>query len=419
MNKYQKAVTAAVTAGTLLLQSFMPIFAATIIISGNGTDSDNTADVELNHSVSVTQSNYADVKNDVDASATTGKNEAEGNTGGDVSIETGSADTTVNVSNDLNKNVANVDCCGATDFEVEISGNGKDSDNKVDLDYNEKTSAVTVSQENYADVENDIDATSSTGKNEAEDNTGGNVSIETGAATTEVTVGTAANVNSARVGGGSSQGGSVSALIMGNGKDSDNKIDLDLLSWVELDQANYADVDNDIDAAAYTGKNEAEDNTGGEVSIETGKADVTVEVDNSVNFNFADADCGCLLEDLLVKIFGNGVDSENEIEAEIGSGLSVDQSNCGSEEKKSEDCELDNDVDAFAGTGLNEAEDNTGEPGDDPSIETGAAASTVELGNSGNTNVYGASDDWELPGFDFNLNFSFSLSELLDLLGLN
>lgn len=418
MNKYQKAITSAVMAGTLLVQSLVPVFAATIIITGNGTDSSNTADVNLNHSVSVTQSNYADVKNDVDASATTGKNEAEGNTGGDVSIETGKADTTVNVSNDLNKNYASVDCCGANDFEVEISENGKDSKNNIDLDYNKKTSAVSIDQKNYADVENDVDAKATTGKNEAEDNTGGGVSIQTGAATTKVTVGTTANVNSARVGNGSSQGGSVSALIIGNGTKSDNKIDLDLLSWVSLDQANYADVKNDVDAKASTGKNEVEDNTGGEVSIDTGKADVTVEIDNSVNFNYADADCGCLIDDLLAKVAGNGKDTKNKIEAEIGSGLSVDQSNCGREEKESKDCGLENLVDAKASTGKNEAGDNTGDPGDDPSIESGAASTTVELGNSGNTNVYGDSGDWELPNSDFNFNFSFSLSELLGWLGL-
>ncbi|MEK7168462.1 MAG: hypothetical protein AAB778_00445 [Patescibacteria group bacterium] len=415
MNKYKKAVISAVAAGSLLLNGFLPVFASTILITGNGSSSENEVEVDLTRTTSVTQTNNANVTNNVSATSSTGSNEAEDNTGGDVSIDTGDAETDVSVTNTLNQNAASVDCCGANDFDVEISGNGADSENEVELDLNHKRgddpTAVLVNQSNNAGVDNIVDAKAKTGKNEAEDNTGGNVSIETGSATTSVTLGTTANANSARIGGSGSEGGSLSAVITGNGSDSDNEIELDLTNEMWLVQGNNADVLNDVDADALTGKNEAEDNTGGDTTIETGDAETTVAVDNAVNFNFADADCGCLLEDLLAKISGNGSDSENEIEADLESELGVTQDN------GTKDGGLDNLVDANAKTGRNEAEDNTGDPGSDPSIETGDATTTVELDNSGNSNVFGAVPAWDFPESGFDFHFSFDLSDLLGWLG--
>ena len=411
MNKYQKAVASAVATGVLLFNGLLPVFASTILITGNGSDTKNEVVVGQNSTTAVTQSNTASVTNNINATSSTGKNDADDNTGGDVSIETGDAKTEVSVENTLNSNTAEVDCCGANDFDVEISGNGTYSDNKVELDINkDQDSALVVEQANSAKVDNRVDAKAKTGGNDAEDNTGGSVSVKTGDATTSVTLGTMANTNSAKVGGaGTGQGGSLSAMITGNGSDTDNLIDLDLDSWMYLVQGNAAGVLNDVYAKSSTGGNDADDNTGGEVEIETGDAEATVEVDNAVNFNWADADCGCLLEDLLAKIAGNGTYSDNKIEADMDSGLLVEQENEGG---------LNNELDAKAKTGYNDAEDNTGTPGDDPSIQTGDAETEVVVENSGNSNVYGAGSDWEMPEFDFNFNFSFNLGDLLEWLGL-
>jgi hypothetical protein len=93
--------------------------------------------------------------------------------------------------------------------EVLISGNGSNSDNTVDLKMGQLTE---VFQENEADVTNLVWADSDTGGNNAEDNTGGSVSIDTGNASTTVGLSTSANANSASVGGGSGTG-SLSAMI--------------------------------------------------------------------------------------------------------------------------------------------------------------------------------------------------------------
>ena len=227
----------------------------------------------------------------------------------------------------------------------------------------------------------------------------------------------------AMVGNASSNGGSLSARILGNGSNSDNEIDLELENNVWLDQINVLDLENDVDVDSDTGDNDAEDNTGGSVLIDTGDVDTDVTVDNMVNFNAADVDCGCLLDDIMAKISGNGTDSDNEIELEVEGETDVEQENyCGAEGpgiqsgNRGSDCETDVDVDSD--TGNNDAEDNTGDPGDDPTVETGDVDNNVEVNNSGNVNAFGVDlDDLDWPDFSgFSFSFTFDLQDLLDLL---
>ncbi len=416
----KRTIASVLASGALILNAFStPALAATTLeISGNGSNSDSTANVSVSNNTTVVQSNNADINNDVNVDADTGHNDANDNTGGDVTIDTGDATTDVAVSNTVNSNTASVDCCDTGDTDVLISGNGTHSDNNVNLDNNHST---TLYQTNNADIDNDVDVDSDTGYNDAEDNTGGDVSITTGDVDTSVTLSTVANANVATVGGNGGEGGTLSARIIGNGSNSDNDIDLDLTNDVLLVQSNDADVDNDVDVDSDTGDNDADDNTNGDVMIDTGDATTDVTIDNALNFNFADADCGCLLDDVLAKIAGNGTDSDNDIKATLDGSQEVYQDNCGDEVKdsfvwdvKGSDCGVDNDVDVDSDTGYNDAEDNTGGvDADDPSLETGDADTTVDLTNAGNVNSYGS--DFELPG-GLNLNLTFDLDDLLDML---
>lgn len=345
-------------------------------------------------------------------------------------VATGDAKTDVAVSTSANSNVAQVDCCGASDASVLISGNGEKSVNDAKLNlYN----TTTVDQSNKANVRNDVDAKANSGYNDANGNTGGDVIVATGNATSLVDVATAANANWAKVGGSRSDGGHISAMIVGNGKNTDNDIDLVLGNRTDLDQSNHAYVYNDVDAKANSGKNDANGNTGGDVLIDTGNAKVDVAVDNMVNFNAADVDCGCLL-DVLAKVAGNGEDSHNDITATLSSTLDVNQDNCGSgyeyphevsiydifSRYRHSKCAVDNDVNAKADSGKNDADANTGGPeGGDPAVLTGDASSFVDVSNSGNSNAYGVEPEFEWPAFDFGFNLSLDLnwSDLLALLG--
>lgn len=409
----KRAVTSAIATASLLFYAFATsAFAQTtsLEITGNGSDSDSDINLTTDRTVTVVQENDADIRNDVNASADTGNNDANDNTGGDVTLETGDATTNVEITNQANTNVADLGDCGtcAGDTNITISGNGSDSDNDVTLD---QDNTVDVFQDNRARIRNDVDADSDTGDNDANDNTGGDVSISTGNATTTVGITNHANANVANLGNGDDSEGSVDLRITGNGSDSDNSIDLDLDNSVTLVQENRADFRNDVDADADSGNNDANDNTNGDVAIETGDATTEVMVDNMANFNWANVDC-CLF-DILAKISGNGSDSDNDIDADFTNTLDVFQGG-----QRGNDARFRNDIDADSDTGYNDAEDNTGAVENDPSVTTGNAESTTEVSNSANLNVFGqgAGDDFETPDFDFDFDFDFDLSDLVSLL---
>lgn len=406
MTNFKKQVFSVVTAGVMIANVATPAFATTIEISGNGAGSDNAVAVQTTNTTTVSQSNTANVTNTVKTNADTGDNKANYNTGGNVGIQTGDAKVTANVSNDLNKNMASVDCCAASDTEVKISGNGAKSNNEVGLT---NVNATTVAQTNAATVNNDVDVDAETGDNKAGLNTGGDVVIKTGNAKVNVDVNTLANVNSAQVGGGMSATPTPKAsfLITGNGAGSDNAILASLVNATTVGQTNNANIDNEVDVDAETGDNEANFNTGGDVVILTGNSDVEVDVDNAVNFNFADVDCGCEW-DVTAKIAGNGAEAhygdmvDNYIGLNLAQVQTVGQGNNGY---------LNNDVDVDdAETGDNEAGYNTGavDHESDPAIVTGNANSKTSVSNSGNVNSIGSLpfDMPEMPEVDFSFNFA-------------
>jgi hypothetical protein len=388
MNDTKRKLATAIATGALLLNAFTPIaFASTTIqISGNGAGSDNYANVTQTSTTVVNQTNTANVTNNVNANADTGDNKANFNTGGNVTINTGNANITANVSNTLNSNQAEVKCCQAGNTDVLIEGNGAFSNNTVNLT---QVGATSVNQNNNAYVTNNVDAYADTGDNKAKWNTGGDVTINTGNATVNTSVSTQANSNWAKVspvlGSGSST--EVALRILGNGAGSDNFIGATLIKTTGVNQSNSAYVNNDVYADADTGDNKAKFNTGGDVVIDTGNAKVTADVDNMVNFNSADVDCGCAFG-LLAKIDGNGADADehenygdpNVITALLVSTQVVDQGNGTS---------LYNDVDGNADTGDNKAKWNTGETNgsSDPSVITGDATDNVGVSNSGNVNA--------------------------------
>ena len=421
MTNFKKQVLSAAAVGAVFLNLAVPAMASTTIeITGNGAGSDNWTTVNQTTTNTVTQNNTANVTNKVNADANTGKNDANFNTGGDVVVSTGDAKVKTNIQNALNSNHAEVDCCAKGDTDVKISGNGAKSDNGVVLN---QTTATSVGQNNVANVTNKVDAVAKTGKNDASLNTGGDVLLKTGDAKVESTISTLANVNSAVVGGDSSHGSndnpSASFVISGNGAGSDNYITAALANATTVAQNNLANVTNDVDADADTGHNDAGFNTSGDVIIGTGDATVKADVDNAVNFNHADVDCGCTW-DVLAKIAGNGADPyshhksddpDNLITLGLTSGQSVGQGN-GSN--------LNNDLgDLNAKTGKNDANSNTGEVDgeSDPAVVTGDANIETGVANSGNVNVLGDMD------FDFpevpEVDFSFNMGALWAFFGLS
>jgi len=414
MTKLQKQLTSVLASIAMISSSVMPAFAATIELSGNGSNSQNQATVQVNNTTQVIQNNDTDVDNDVDVDADTGNNEANSNTGGEVSVDTGDAIVDVKVANDVNRNHVELDNCGTCDSgdtDVLIQGNGDNSRNKVGLSRNND---LFVTQYNEADIETDVDVDADTGDNEANSNTGGDVEVLTGDALVGVKILNTANINTARVGGNGEGGGSLSARILENGADSRNTIGLALNRGINLDQDNDTDIDNDVDVDADTGDNDAKYNTGGDVLIDTGDAGALVTIDNMAGFNAADVDCGCLFEDVLAKIWENGADSRNTIRATLGnkreSNTYIDQNNYGKG--------IDNDVDVDLDSGDNDVKSNTnGDSDADPAVMTGDALAEINLSTTAGQNVVGDSE-FELPEGMGNVSFNFMLdfSDLMELL---
>ena len=395
---FTKKFTAAIATGAVLVNAVAPAaFAAEI--SGNGAFSDNTVRIQQNSENVVSQSNEANVVNNVNSSATTGGNKGSFNTGGETIVVTGNAKSVTDINNSLNTNHATVSNCGTCaqgETDVTISGNGAFSDNKATVDANKQT---FLNQTNVANVRNDVKSNADTGKNDASFNTGGEGSqtvISTGKATTGVSVTTDANKNVAVIGGGNGSANESSILIKGNGAFSDNKAKLSQNSAVVLDQSNVANVRNDIEADANTGRNDAGFNTGGITGIYTGNATTAVSVDNAVNFNAASLDCECIVSGVDAKIAGNGAESKSRVYADSDNALFNDQVNA---------AHLANNVDDSAKSGKNDVSFSTGDVDGDPFISTGNATSGTTVSNEGNSNVFTQGSHFDPSDYDFDIDF--------------
>ncbi len=417
MNKIQKTIASAVAASAVLVQLAAPALATEIVITNNGSGADNYATVVETSTTTVSQSNVANVTNNVDADANTGNNGADFNTGGSTVVKSGDAATSVTVTNELNSNVADLDCCDNTSgTSVKIDGNGAKTDNTVALT-NVKVTALN--QDNVANVLNNVNADANTGKNGADLNTNGDVLVSSGKASSTVAVSTKANTNFAVV--GSPLGGlptsATSFIISDNGAYSDNFINATLVKTSSLDQDNLANVVNDVDADAKTSHNGADFNTGGDVYVLSGDAATTASVSNDVNFNYASLNCECAGWDVLAKINGNGASAgnhhwwldpaDNVINLSLTSAKAYAQDNLAN---------LDNDLRWLdAETGHNYADLNTGEGDSDPYVHSGDASSNTAVSNTGNDNIITENSVFDWPWT--NVETSFNMSAILALFG--
>lgn len=397
----------AIATGAVLMNALAPLsFAETIDITGNGSFSTNTAAVTNTQTQVVTQTNVANVTNAVTTNANTGGNKADFNTGGDTVIKTGDATNNVNVSNELNKNIANVDCCNQDSLKVKIAGNGAYSTNNAAAT---NTDTKYVTQANTANVTNAVTAKADTGKNDASFNTNGDSIIVTGNAKNNVTVNTEANKNVAVIGGPVVANPRESSItIEGNGAFSSNSVALAKTSAVVLTQASTATIVNAVTAKANTGKNTSSFNTGGTTAIVTGNAKTNVDIDNKVNFNAASIDCGCLVGDLKAKIADNGSFATNRIAATLDDAVFATQTPV---------AYLTNAVYDKNKTGRNDASYSTGHYNGDPAVITGSSESNTSVSNAGNVNIFSEGVNLHFPG-DWNVGLNFDLGALLALINL-
>ena len=197
MNKLFVKVAAGAASAILVGAMFAPsVFAGGVVsdpglvISGNGKGSDNTIVVTNTSNCLVLQGNATLVLASVSADASTGGNQANGNTGGDVTVSTGAAKATSEMTVTGGNNSATNPCCCAVSptlpTDPTISGNGNKSTNTI-VTTDTKNSAIV--QVGITGVVASVKANAQTGKNMANGNTGiGKVNVTSGAGTSKSTL---------------------------------------------------------------------------------------------------------------------------------------------------------------------------------------------------------------------------------------
>ncbi|KKP48252.1 MAG: Mucin-like protein [Candidatus Woesebacteria bacterium GW2011_GWA1_33_30] len=184
MNKFAKKLATGVVSATVAMMSFVPmVFGANLEIIDNGVGSDNTIVVTNSSSCTVSQKANTNVDALIGASASTGGNTANGNTGGTVGITTGDANAASTMTVTGGNNSATDPCCCtplAVPPTTEISGNGVNSTNNIVV---ANTKDTTVRQRARTRVSALVKAKAKTGKNTANGNTGAGTTVSTGVST--------------------------------------------------------------------------------------------------------------------------------------------------------------------------------------------------------------------------------------------
>lgn len=302
--------------------------------SGNGSDSDNFASSDITNNFNTFQNNDAVIGNNLILSADSGNNTASKNTGGDSDITTGDANVSANVLTFANNNIAGNIVYGVVNIFGDLigdlifdeaqfdalgtkavnSGNGSGSTNNAN---SSTTTNTTTFQNNDANISNNLLFDANTGDNSSSKNTGGNSSITTGDTDINANV---LNIANANLAGGNwwivlvNEAGNWMGKIMGapegttfattqgsdysidengfitvtnnaNGAGSTNDASANVVNNNHTEQNNTANIVNNLDLSANTGKNNTNSNTGGNSNITTGDANIVANLVNFVNNN--------------------------------------------------------------------------------------------------------------------------------------
>lgn len=160
---------------------------------------------------------------------------------------------------------------------VNISGNGKNSDQDVFVNTNK---TVVVSQGNVQMVGNNVVNNTNTGGNKANDNLGkkGGVMQTSGSVNNAVNILVTGNANAAVLTNPCGcQGGDTNVNISGNLKGSDSFVLVNNNSLTSVGQSNVSYVSNNVVNNTNTGNNHANDNHGG-VTQTSGDSNSSVNI---------------------------------------------------------------------------------------------------------------------------------------------
>lgn len=278
--------------------------------------------------------------------------------------------------------VAGMLASGVAFAQIEVSnentGADSDNDNTVDVttDFDEDIT-------NSAEIENAVEASTETGDNESNENTGGG-EVDTGNA--EIDGELENEVNSSAVEFYTVVFGDIDGELENDttGSESDNTNDVDVSQSLEVDLSNGAWLLNALGLAASSGDNTANENTGGG-EVQTGDAEIAVAIMNEINAAYASSTGSFGDVDIEASNHQTGSDSENDNTVDVTQDIEVDVTNS---------AEVSNAVESAAATGDNESNDNTG----GGSVDTGNAETDTEIANA--VNAGGSGYAVTLPDVD-------------------
>lgn len=264
----------------VLLFTFAVGFASaevTVEIDGNGTSSQNTANVNVTQTTTITSTNEANIQNDVNSQANTGDNSASNNTSGNTAIQTGNTSQNVTISNQANSSTVNTSGCGCAgqDVNIQVSGNGSNSENTINSDVKNET---TINATNNANITNNVYVGANTGNNSAQNNNG-DVKISTGDIVIRGSIENRGNKIEIII---DPQNGTITIINSSNGANSVNTIDISVLNSLNITKIDEATINNLVGILANTGGNTANGNNGS-VLIKTGDIDIEFGIINEVN----------------------------------------------------------------------------------------------------------------------------------------
>lgn len=251
----------------------------TVEVDGNGTSSTNSVNLSVEQQTTINSTNQANIQNNVDSQANTGNNSASNNTSANTTVQTGDANQNISVSNQANSSTVNTSGCGCAgqDINVQVSGNGSDSQNTTNVDVKNET---TINATNNANIINTVYVGANTGNNSAQNNNG-DVTIATGNIVIRGLIENKANKTEIII---DPQNGTITIINSSNGANSVNTIDISVLNSLNITKIDEATINNLVNILANTGGNYAGGNNGS-VLIQTGDIDIEFGIINEVNEN--------------------------------------------------------------------------------------------------------------------------------------
>ncbi len=168
--------------------------------------------------------------------------------------------------------------------DVTISGNGSRSTNTISVD---STNTTRLSQSNDTRIVNDVALVGATGGISADGNTNADVRVQSGDVNGTVHIMNAAGANFADLSQCGCENHDVDATIEDNGSRSDNTIDITHNTSLTVNQRNRTEFLNRLFFGGFTGFIRADDNTGGDIDLQSGDVDADVMIHNMGSVNAA------------------------------------------------------------------------------------------------------------------------------------